>query len=144
MTIGLVGESRLRRRYLVQRPQHHSVNAQLISINLVLLDSKFNVTIQPDFAAGQALSNDYNESGQANTRNQKGGDMFDRQLRYSPGHAGYVSEFTRFIDTFMVQHPEVTESRRRGWNIYWDHKMDLEEWEHARQDEVPVKPYSYE
>lgn len=56
----------------------------------------------------------------------------------------YTSEFTQFIDAFLKQHPEVVQDQRKGWNIFWDKKVDLAELEDARQDSVPAKPYSYD
>ncbi|MDC8756470.1 DUF3460 family protein [Janthinobacterium fluminis] len=70
--------------------------------------------------------------------------MQGKEIRYRPGHGGYVSEFTRFIDGFLAAHPEVGASQRHGWYIYWDHNVDLAEEELARRDSVPPKPYSYD
>ena len=69
--------------------------------------------------------------------------MFARQQGYRVGHAGYVSEFTQFMDKFQGEHPEVVESQRKGWAIFWNHKADLEELKKAEQDSVPTKPYYY-
>ena len=70
--------------------------------------------------------------------------MFHKKPRYRPGHSGYVSEFTQFIDKFIEEHPDVVENQRRGWYIYWDHNVDLAERDLAEKDSVPPKPYSYE
>jgi Protein of unknown function (DUF3460) len=60
------------------------------------------------------------------------------------GPGEYVSEFDQFLHTFLAEHPEVREDRRRGWYIYWDHRVDLDELDKQREDTVPVKPYGYE
>ena len=39
----------------------------------------------------------------------------------------YVSEFTLFINQFLAEHPEVVEDQKRGWNIYWNPKVNPEE-----------------
>ena len=66
-----------------------------------------------------------------------------KQQKYRVGHGGYVSEFTQFMDTFLKEHPAVVENERRGWYIFWDRRVDLEELKKANQDSVPTKPYYY-
>lgn len=39
---------------------------------------------------------------------------------------GYVSEFTFFINQYLAEHPEVADDQKRGWNIYWNPKVDQE------------------
>ncbi len=70
--------------------------------------------------------------------------MASKPDKYRPGHTGYVSEFDQFLHGFLAQHPEVQEDRQRGWYIWWDHRLDLDELDKQRKDSVPVKPYSYE
>lgn len=55
----------------------------------------------------------------------------------------YVSEFEEFIDRYMEQHPAVREDQRRGWNIWWDHRLDLDAVDRQRKDSVPPNPYYY-
>ncbi|MDQ1920566.1 DUF3460 family protein [Massilia pseudoviolaceinigra] len=62
---------------------------------------------------------------------------------HRPGGA-YVSEFEEFMHGFLAQHPEVEEDRRRGWDIWWDHRVDLDELDKQRENELRVKPYVYE
>ncbi|KZE35189.1 DUF3460 family protein [Crenobacter luteus] len=62
---------------------------------------------------------------------------------YRPGHDGYVSPFTEFMDHFLEDHPEVVEDQRRGWYRFWDHKADFDEMLKERQDSVPIKGYDY-
>lgn len=63
--------------------------------------------------------------------------------RYRPFAGGYVSEADQFLGQFLRQHPEVEEDRQRGWYIWWDHRVDLDELDKQRKDSVPVKPYHY-
>lgn len=64
--------------------------------------------------------------------------------RYRPFGGGYVSDFEQFMDGFIAAHPEVEEDRMRGWYIWWDHRVDLDELDKQHADEVPDKPYHYE
>lgn len=64
--------------------------------------------------------------------------------QYHPFAGGYVSEFEQFMQDFTERYPEVTEDQRRGWYIWWDKKLDLDELEKQRKDRVPEKPYHYE
>lgn len=64
--------------------------------------------------------------------------------RYRPFAGGYVSEADQFLGQFLREHPEVEEDRQRGWYIWWDHRVDLDELDKQRAAEVPVKPYHYE
>ncbi|MEO6354530.1 MAG: DUF3460 family protein [Burkholderiaceae bacterium] len=54
-----------------------------------------------------------------------------------------MSEFEQFIGTFLEEHPEVVQDQRKGWYIFWDHKVDREELKKAEEDSVPVKGYDY-
>ncbi len=65
------------------------------------------------------------------------------QERSRPG-SGYVSDFEQFMQGFLDQHPEVEEDRRKGWYIWWDHRLDLADLDTLHANEVPVKPYPYE
>lgn len=66
-----------------------------------------------------------------------------KETAYKPGHAGYVSEFTEFMDRFMEEHPEAVKSQRTGWDIFWDHDIDIRELDRQGRDTVPVKGYEY-
>lgn len=70
--------------------------------------------------------------------------MKSKRDKYRIGHGGYVSEFDQFLDTFLAQHPEIKEDRQRGWYIWWDHRVDLDELDKQRANSVPVKSYGYE
>jgi hypothetical protein len=55
----------------------------------------------------------------------------------------YVSEFTRFIDHYLADHPEVVKDQKRGWNIHWDHKVDFQSLKEAGEDTVPDDSYGF-
>ena len=69
--------------------------------------------------------------------------MFAKRQGFRVGHAGYVSDFTQFMDKLLGEHPEVVENQRRGWYIFWERKVDLEELKKASEDNVPTKGYYY-
>ena len=56
----------------------------------------------------------------------------------------YVSDFSKFMGEFLKRHPDVVEDQQRGWYIWWDHRLDLDELDKQRASEVPEKPYHYE
>ncbi|WP_243491125.1 DUF3460 family protein [Massilia violaceinigra] len=70
--------------------------------------------------------------------------MMKRSEKYRPAGRGYVSEFDRFIHDFLARHPEVEQERRRGWDIWWDQRVDLDELDKQRENALPVKPYVYD
>ncbi|MGB9991749.1 DUF3460 family protein [Massilia sp. SM-13] len=55
----------------------------------------------------------------------------------------YVSEFEEFLNKFKAEHPGTEENQRRGWNIWWDHRLDLDAVDRQRKDSVPPNPYYY-
>ena len=70
--------------------------------------------------------------------------MMKPSTPYRPFAGGYVSEFEQFMQGYLASHPEAERERRRGWNIWWDHRVDLDELDKQRADSVPEKPYHYE
>jgi hypothetical protein len=70
--------------------------------------------------------------------------MTQPRQQYRPFAGGYVSEFEQMMEQFLARHPGVEEDRRRGWYIWWDHRVDLDALDKQRDDAVPVKPYHYE
>lgn len=64
--------------------------------------------------------------------------------KYRPFAGGYVSEFEQFMGQYLARRPQVIEDRQRGWYIWWDHRVDLDELDKQRQSSVPEKPYHYE
>jgi len=63
--------------------------------------------------------------------------------RYRPGHAGYVSEFTQFIEHYLDDHPDVRQDQKLGWRLWWERPVNFKELERAGQDSVPTPPYYY-
>lgn len=55
----------------------------------------------------------------------------------------YVSEFEKFMNGFLDQHPEIIEDQRQGRLIHWDHHVDLAAQEKAAQDSVPEDGYGF-
>lgn len=55
----------------------------------------------------------------------------------------YVSEFARFMNDYLKDHPEVVADQHIGRAIYWDKHVDLDELERAEHDAVPVDSYYY-
>ncbi len=55
----------------------------------------------------------------------------------------YVSEFTRFMDSYLETHPDVMADQRQGRAIYWDKQVDLAEVSRAEKEAVPVDSYYY-
>lgn len=64
--------------------------------------------------------------------------------KYRPASRQYVSEFEQFMDGYLARHPEVEQDRQRGWYIWWDHRVDLDELDKQRENALPVKPYVYD
>ncbi|HEY0065561.1 MAG TPA: DUF3460 family protein [Telluria sp.] len=64
--------------------------------------------------------------------------------RYRPFSGGYVSEMDQFLGKLLEERPDIVEDRQRGWYIWWDHRVDLDELDKQRTDTVAVKPYHYE
>ncbi len=56
---------------------------------------------------------------------------------------GYVSDFARYMEDFLHEHPEVIEDQRRGWAIWWKRKTAPDEEEKAVRDTVPPDAYYY-
>lgn len=32
---------------------------------------------------------------------------------------GYISEFSRFMEAFLHEHPDIVADQRRGWLLFW-------------------------
>lgn len=56
---------------------------------------------------------------------------------------GYVSEFTGFIDHYLVDHPEVLADQHDGRLMYWDKRVNLAEQAKAEHDSVPDDGYGF-
>ncbi|RSZ60211.1 DUF3460 family protein [Massilia atriviolacea] len=64
--------------------------------------------------------------------------------KYRPARKAYVSEFDQFMQDYLARHPEVEQDRRRGWDIWWDRRVDLDELDKQREDALPARPYAYD
>lgn len=64
--------------------------------------------------------------------------------KYRPARKPYVSEFDQFMQDYLARHPEVEQDRRRGWDIWWDRRVDLDELDKQREDALPARPYVYD
>lgn len=71
--------------------------------------------------------------------------MFNAASSHASGgmDRGYVSEFTRFMDQYLVDHPEVTTDKRVGFRLYWDKLLDFKALARAKQDTVPDDGYGF-
>ena len=56
---------------------------------------------------------------------------------------GYESEFSIFINTYLSEHPEILDDQRRGREIFWDKRVDLQAEREADADSVPAEQYYY-
>jgi hypothetical protein len=56
----------------------------------------------------------------------------------------YVSEFTRFMNQYLAQHPEVVKDQQRGWNFGWHPEfVDPVAQQEAEADRVPDDTYGF-
>ena len=55
----------------------------------------------------------------------------------------YVSEFAGFMNHFLEDHPEVIEEQRRGWEFFWDAKVDPTAADITNDDLVPDDNYGF-
>ncbi len=55
----------------------------------------------------------------------------------------YVSEFTDFMNRYLEEHPEVVEEQRRGWNFFWNPKVDLTPPEITKEYRVQNDSYGF-
>lgn len=51
----------------------------------------------------------------------------------------YVSEFTRFMDSFLVEHPEVLDDQHRRWHILWERADGPATESLDREDRIPLE-----
>ncbi len=54
----------------------------------------------------------------------------------------YESEFSRFMDLFLRQHPEAAAEQMRRWHLDWDPKLHPAERD-EEDDLVPYVPMDY-
>lgn len=55
----------------------------------------------------------------------------------------YVSDFTKFMDQYLDQHPEVVEEQRRNWRSFWDLKLKPSAQPPSKDDLVPDDHYGF-
>ena len=58
--------------------------------------------------------------------------------------AGYVSDFTRFIQELKVEYPDLDRQQREGRAIWWDKDVDPDLYRRFRQSTVPQPAYVYQ
>ncbi|STQ90922.1 DUF3460 family protein [Iodobacter fluviatilis] len=57
----------------------------------------------------------------------------------------YVSEFTQFMQGYLVDNPEVAQGQLEGRALLWDKApLDLDERVRAAESKVQQKPYPYQ
>jgi hypothetical protein len=56
---------------------------------------------------------------------------------------GYESEFAIFINAYLSRHPEILDDQRRGREIYWDKRVDLQAEGEADADSVSAEQFYY-
>ena len=69
--------------------------------------------------------------------------MLRQPIQAKPRQAGYISEFTRFMDDFLEHHPEVVKHQQAGMTIFWDHEVNFDDMKKTGADSVPVRGYDY-
>lgn len=55
----------------------------------------------------------------------------------------YVSEFTRFMNGWLDEHPQEGEVRRSGRALWWDRPLDAADRAALDAGRIPQKPYPY-
>lgn len=55
----------------------------------------------------------------------------------------YVSEFTRFMNKFLEQHPEELQEKQKGRALWWDKPQEPAEQASNAEAKVAQKPYPY-
>jgi hypothetical protein len=56
----------------------------------------------------------------------------------------YQSDFTKFMTTFLAQHPEVEPQREQLRLTLWDRQLDLDDQRRWQASRVAQKPYVYQ
>ncbi|MEN3110851.1 DUF3460 family protein [Uliginosibacterium paludis] len=55
----------------------------------------------------------------------------------------YVSEFTKFMNGWLEEHPEELRTRQEGRALWWDKPQDPAVQQSNATSRVPQKPYPY-
>jgi hypothetical protein len=58
--------------------------------------------------------------------------------------AGYVSDFTRFIQDLKAENPDLDRQQREGRAIWWDKDVDQDLYKRFRQSTLPQPAYVYQ
>jgi hypothetical protein len=56
----------------------------------------------------------------------------------------YESDTTRFLRDLLEKNPQITEERRKGRDLWWDKKLDLELLRRKDESSVPQEAYVYQ
>ncbi len=58
--------------------------------------------------------------------------------------AGYVSEFSKFLQDLKEKNPELDREQREGRAIWWDKDVDPDLYKRFSQSAVPQPAYVYQ
>lgn len=58
--------------------------------------------------------------------------------------AMYQSNYTRFMNEFLEQNPQVQAERLKLRQTWWDRPQDLDELARFAASRVPPRPYAYQ
>jgi len=56
----------------------------------------------------------------------------------------YQSDFTRFMNAYLEQHPELEPQREANRLTWWDRQVDFDDLRRWEASKVPQKPYVYQ
>ena len=65
---------------------------------------------------------------------------------HKPGEGGksYVSEFERFMDGFLQDHPDVERDKIMGWRIWWERHVKPGEIDGELRENMSRPGYYYD
>ena len=58
--------------------------------------------------------------------------------------AGYVSDFTKFLQEMKEKNPDLDRQQREGRAIWWDKDVDPELYKRFRESTLPQPAYVYQ
>jgi hypothetical protein len=58
--------------------------------------------------------------------------------------AGYVSDFTKFLQELKEKNPDLDRQQREGRAIWWDKDVDPDLYKRFRDSTLPQPPYVYQ
>ncbi|GHT82449.1 hypothetical protein AGMMS49960_17040 [Betaproteobacteria bacterium] len=56
--------------------------------------------------------------------------------------AGYVSEYTQFMQEWLAQHPAERDERQKGFALWWDRPQDADTLRRRAESRVPHRAAS--